>query len=420
MYQWLRLGRSYTGCAIPVSYMRFCFFGLLLIPAVTLLAQQSSTDKAAATSTVTGHVYCADTNAPARMATVMLEPAEAADAHSSGGHGRVSTYVSAVQTLLDGSFSIAHVAPGSYYVIASEPGYVSALASLGVSVVDLQKPDDTLKDKIAKVPRITVQPNLPAAIDVTLERGAAVSGTVLFDDGSPAGGLEVHLLARKKDEWAAMEFGPFETSAQAQTDDRGAYRISGLPAREYLVEVDLHLAKKTYEFDGHGNTGMSSDAGYSLPIYSGGSWRKKDAAAVSLKSGEDRAGEDIQIPLSQLHSVRGAITAARDGHVVNGGSVSLIHADDKSQAVSTRLTKDDNGFAFSFIPEGDYILRVSGAADIEYEEIPNPPHSVPPTRSEEHTLHRYGNPDQAIHIDRDLSGLTIAVPELPEKAQANP
>ena len=113
------------------------------------------------------------------------------------------------------------------------------------------------------------------------------------------------------------------------------------------------------------------------------------------------------------------ITAAHDGHVVNSGSVSLLHADDKSQAASTRLTKDDNGFSFSFVPEGDYILRVTGAAAIEFEEIPNPPHSVPQTRTEEHMLHRYGETDQALHVDGEISGLTVTVPELRE-TQVNP
>ena len=82
------------------TYMRAYFFGLFLFPAMTVLAQQAPTDKIAPTdkgalaSTVSGHVFCADTNAPARMATVMLEPVEAPDTHSSAGHDRATTYAS--------------------------------------------------------------------------------------------------------------------------------------------------------------------------------------------------------------------------------------------------------------------------------------------------------------------------------------
>src|SRR5579862_409764 len=64
--------------------------------------------------TVSGHVYCADTNAPARMATVVLQPASALDAIDPTQETQVASHGEAVETLLDGSFAIRHVAPGSY------------------------------------------------------------------------------------------------------------------------------------------------------------------------------------------------------------------------------------------------------------------------------------------------------------------
>jgi len=351
----------------------------------------------------------------------MLEPADAGNLHQQDKHGPDATYSTAVLTLLDGSFSIMRVAPGTYYVIASQPGYVSPLAALGISAADMRKPDEDLKQKIAKVvPRITVQANLPVSVNVTLERGAAVSGTVLFDDGSPAAGLEVQLLVRKKDNWVPMQSGPFDVSTQAKTDDRGAYRISGLTAQEYLIRTNLRLSRMTYEFS-QGGTGMSSEGDYSLPIYSGGAWRAKDAAPFSLRLGEDRGGEDIQIPVNKLHSVRGVITAASDGHIVNSGKISLLYADDKSEAASADIARGDSNFSFSYVPEGDYILRVKSASDVEYEDTPNPPGSVPPARTTTRFLHSYGSTDQAIHVDGDITGLTVAVPEQPaKKAQAIP
>ena len=49
--------------------------------------QQKPADPAPATTTVSGHVYCADTNAPARMATVILQPAAGIDAIKPGQPG---------------------------------------------------------------------------------------------------------------------------------------------------------------------------------------------------------------------------------------------------------------------------------------------------------------------------------------------
>ena len=163
-----------------------CFF----VCVATASPQQKSTDPPTATTTVSGHVFCADTNAPARMATVILQPADAIDAITPGESGNIPSSGETAQTSMDGSFTLQHVAPGTYYVIASQVGYISPLA------LRYMEPDDdpAAKDLKAKktppmAPRITVEGNLPVGVNVTIERGAAVSGTVLYDDGSPASGI---------------------------------------------------------------------------------------------------------------------------------------------------------------------------------------------------------------------------------------
>ena len=146
------------------------------------------------------------------------------------------------QTLLDGSFTISHVEPGHYYVIVTQQGYVSPLTSIYATrtePVGLLKP---AKPGI-NAPKITVQPNLPAAVNVTIERGATVSGTVLYDDGSPATGVRITLLVRAKSDWTPLPSSPVANASYSDsTDDLGRYRISGLPAGEYLLRV--HLACK--------------------------------------------------------------------------------------------------------------------------------------------------------------------------------
>jgi hypothetical protein len=72
------------------------------------LAQQKRTSARPATSTVSGHVYCADTNAPARMASVILQPADQIDAIRPGEDQHITSRGEMTQTLLDGSFTILH------------------------------------------------------------------------------------------------------------------------------------------------------------------------------------------------------------------------------------------------------------------------------------------------------------------------
>ena len=79
---------------------------LLLVTLV--LSTQRASAKAAPTSVVSGHVFCADTNAPARLAKVVLEPASAIDNQQpekpeADGVGPVVRMTS-VQTLPDGTF----------------------------------------------------------------------------------------------------------------------------------------------------------------------------------------------------------------------------------------------------------------------------------------------------------------------------
>ena len=94
--------------------------------------------------------------------------------------------------------------------------------------------------------KITVEAGLPASIDLRLERGAAISGTILFDDGSPAAGLAVRALVRhkqgQKDTWSPLPRDTFRhVKAEARTDDLGRYRIGGLRAARLHVQVDLEL-----------------------------------------------------------------------------------------------------------------------------------------------------------------------------------
>lgn len=385
-------------------------------------AQPRGGEEVSATSTVSGHVYYADTNGPARMATVVLQPAQAVDAYDPDKESGVSNRAEAVQTMLDGSFVIAHVAPGTYYVLASAPGYISPLASVLSHPGEEAPLGESISKRIGEVvPRLTVQANLSATVNVTLERGAAVSGTVQYDDGSPAAGMNVHLLVRSKEGWTDSPSSPFDhVNHTATTDDQGSYRISGLLPGEYVAEVQLNLTKWTFSFFGGGGSGVSSSSGSpAVSIYSGNTTRVRDAKPFALKQGEERHGEDLQIPVSKLHTVRGSMIAKHDGHVINGGHLSLLNGDDKRESGRASVAEDDDGvFQFDFVPEGNYILQVTGAADYEYEKIPNPPNSSPPFQTKRRLLHSYGPAEMPLHVEGDMSGVTVSVPD--EQQQAAP
>jgi hypothetical protein len=377
------------------------------------LAQQKRASRAAGT-TVSGRVFCSDTNAPARMASVILQPADQVDALRPGEDKHVSSHGEMAETLLDGSFTIPHVEPGVYYVIATQRGYVSPLTSMYAppseqSAIDASKP----KKPVMTAPRITVQSNLPVAIDVAIDRGAAVSGTILYDDGSAAVGVRVTMLVRTKSDWTPLPSSPVAgASYSASADDQGHYRISGLPVGEYLLEATLSIQGMYYKVSEENSTSVGTWPIYSLPFYTGGNSRRKDATPIAVTAGEELGGQDIEVPLTKLHTIRGSIVAAHDGHVVNGGKLSLLYADDHSEVGHTSVSKDDSTFTFAFVPEGDYILRANGV-DNEYVEVTNGPDSWPPTHTEPHPLHSYDTAEQPVHVAGELTGVNVSAPDPP-------
>ena len=413
------------------------WFIVILLGTLTSVAQQPATgktsdavtDKTAPSGTLGGHVYLSDIKGPARRATVHLQPAAALqiDAPPVHDQGRADGAVTIeVQTHFDGSFSFIHVPAGEYYVIASCPGYVSTYLALSLSEghsldanrQPLPPSQQAAREAVLKgIPRITVQSGQPATVDVTLERGAAISGNVSYDDGTPAAGLRVEFLARMlkdgKETWAAP-FLSFPNSGftTTSTDDRGNYRISGLPAGKYIIATTVDLAESiTYiSSSGSGSTGTNNQW-TPFKIYSGNTPRLKDAAVLSVILGEEYGGEDLQFPLSKLHTITGHIVSAHDGHVVNGGQVHLYNSDDKSLAGTANISVDDPEFILNFIYDGEYILSSPMSADVDYRLVPQQPGGLSPPQYNSHFRHFYGYASKPLHVDGDMDGVTIAVPE---------
>jgi hypothetical protein len=380
---------------------------------------EQQSEKKSPSTTVTGHVFLADTNTPARLATVMLEPAGALDSdpdpHPKEDSSAGWVHTSAVQTLLDGSFTIPKVAPGAYYVVAYKSGYLSPLSTLSADALQHPTPEDH-KRIAAILPRIVVEARLPVSVDVRLERGAIISGTILYDDGSPASGLPVHALVRRKDgkkeAWSPLRAMPFALMADVYTDDLGRYRLTGLEPREYLVQVDLNLQQMEFastpgSFQGSSSIGEVAK----LSFYSGNTARKLDAKPFKLTANEEHSGEDITIPIAKLHIITGELVAEHDGHVLNQGNVKLLDPDDKSEVESSKVERADGKFHLFFVPEGNYILHVDNAADVTYEDVPNPPGYMPTSHEKTDLVHAYGTADQPINIHDDAPTVVVSVPE---------
>jgi hypothetical protein len=92
-------------------------------------------------------------------------------------------------------------------------------------------------------------------------------------------------------------------------------------------------------------------------------------------------------------------------------NIQLLDAGDRSEVETTRLNPADSRFHLFFVPEGDYILHIEDAADVTYEDLPNPPGTFPLSHEVGHTLRTYGTLDQPLAVHDDIPSLTVSVPD---------
>jgi hypothetical protein len=392
---------------------------LLLFLTIPALAQ-SHTSAPEATGTVTGHVFCADTNQPARFAHVSLETipdASARPASQNPGPTAPSGSPVAVsmETTLSGSFTLNQVKPGAYYVIVEKTGYIKPRDIFTQKQIDDPSPE--MRALVAAaLPRVTVEAGHTEQAEVRLDRGAAISGTILYDDGSPASDLEVKLLHKDATgKWVPLTGEP--DIFRDGTDDRGYFRLPSLLGGEYIVEADLRLSAITTLSSAPDNQARTMlfanmDILSTLPFYGSGVPRQSQATSVKLAPGQELTGQDMMLPISKLHKLTGRVAAGADAHAVNAATVALLTRDDQQQIATTDISRDDGLFHFEFVPDGDYILRVTNARDVTWQtliSISTNPINFPPADKENITA-SYGNVDQPLLLNGDVLDVTVTVP----------
>lgn len=357
------------------------FAAVLLLVSGSLQAQESTSSGNGA---VAGHVYCADTQKPARFAGVRLTP-------TSSGSGFMGSFAGAGSTSADGSFFINNVRPGEYYVSAQMPGYIDPLRSLsprGSMRPSSSDVPDALKPMMT---RVTVSANQTATVQVTAFRGATLSGAVLYDDGTPAAGIPVsaeRVDNSTQNDGEAPAPVSMRDLAFATTSDRGEFRLGGLPDGVYVI-----MARPR----GWGPNGPGT-----LPMYYGNTLRKSEARRLELRAGEERGGLELQIPVTTLKQVSGVVQSSKDGHGIARVMVSLTLTGEAGDAL-TSVTTADGSFRFLSVPTGKFTLRVNGASDT------SGPRPVSGESSDSVTI--YGAQEKNIEINgMDVDNLVLSLP----------
>ena len=193
--------------AFRSSLLLLCF----LLPLTSAVAQDNEKAEKPGRSVVHGRVIFADSEQPLRRATLRLRKAVNQD------------FLKRAVSDKRGEFSFQRVSAGTYYIEVDAPGVVSL--AKGVSFTDL---GFSMED--SSMALVTVDGANDVKTEVRAIRGAVMTGRISYGDGEPATHAQI-VLYRQKGQTPTLFF--LDTSLF--TDDRGVYRIEGLPAGQYIV-----------------------------------------------------------------------------------------------------------------------------------------------------------------------------------------
>ena len=285
-----------------------------------------------------------------------------------------------------GRFVFSGLAPGRYELDATKPGWLGGAlgrrrpggASMPIDLSNGERRND---------------------LAITMWRAAVLAGRVIDDNGDPLVGVEVRALRQTFIAGRRQS----ETPIRTKTDDRGAFRYSGLLPGSYVIAVLSNLLSEPPGF----SAAMSAvgDRSYlqtmtaigSAPIqferaggvtggerplvsslgpmpsvpagdgawpmypatYHPGSTTLKNATVVRLTSGEVRPDVDVSVRLVPTWQVSGTL---REGErPAAWHAIHLIPAETPDFPlvdVSTAVTDAQGAFTFYGVPAGQYIARV--------------------------------------------------------------
>lgn len=224
----------------------------------------------------------------------------------------------------EGSFQIDGLEPNvRYYVRASMPAYT------------------TPRERGSSAPTTHT---VGDSVTLTLIKGGVITGKVTNAAGEPLVGIRVRAERIVRTSDGRRQLGG--EVRDWETDDRGIYRIYGLPAGSYVVMAGG--ATQAY------STANIDPFDRDVPTFAPSSTRDT-AAEITLRSGDEIANIDIAYRGEQGRTISGVVPGTSE--VFN---VTLTPVGDPAvgELWRSRLLPDMNGRSFSFVgvADGDYDL----------------------------------------------------------------
>jgi hypothetical protein len=282
------------------------------------------------TAVIKGQVIAGGAGAPVRRAQVRAMSME-------GRGGGVTS------TDGNGMFEIKDLPAGRYTVMATKGGY--AQAQFGQ-----RRPGDP------GTPIELADGQAAEKVNFVLSRGGVIAGTIVDDGGEPVSGASVSAVRFQYiGGQRRLTPAPAEGSND-RTDDRGNFRLFGLPPGDYFVSASY----RGNNFTGPGMTNTEQD-GFA-PTYFPGTPNLGEATRVTVKPGQEVGGASFAMIVARMARVRGRVTNSR-GEVAGGMMAMLSPADPFGgmmigMSMSNAQVAGDGTFEFANVAPGRYNLNI--------------------------------------------------------------
>jgi protocatechuate 3,4-dioxygenase beta subunit len=268
--------------------------------------------------------------------------------------GDISSRRAAAQTQTDsdGRYRLFGLGPGQYQVMVMTPvlitAEVSALPSFG-----------PMMSGATKIIVLAAGESVEE-VDLKLVRGGVITGRVKDAEGKPI--IEQRVALQRVDEKGAplriQSPLPF-ISQMYMTDDRGMYRVYGLPAGYYKISAGTDPAR--------GSINFGSRASYPLTFHPDATDMAK-ATVIELSEGGEAANIDIQLgKRAETFTATGRIIEADSGKPLSGLRFTFGPAPKGQQYFSGfmggLITNSRGEFRVDGIEPGRYGISVSSDFD---------------------------------------------------------
>ena len=267
---------------------------------------------------------------------------------------RSSDFSQAVQPLFksitdqEGNYQINNIPSGNYQVSPIAPALVN--------------PDRIISQSRTKTLLLAEGENVQG-IDFSLVRGGVITGRVTDADGQPVVEERLTLLPEQADQ----RRGPFNLASAFMTDDRGVYRIYGLPPGRYKLSVGISE-------DFPSTPGRMGRSVYQRTFYPD-TTEAADAKVIELAEGAEATNIDITVGRNlPSFSASGKIVDGETGKPLAGVRFGLRRVSNERDAgpyMGMLITSNQLGeFRMENIPPGKYAVFITSQANSELRADP--------------------------------------------------